>query len=104
MEITHARNDGGKYITVQWSCEYGTISDWKDRWESGKWGWYSEAKEFELFCDKATQIYDLCHCYVDAAEYIQCTLNTGENDVWQASIGLFLDSLIKALALRDELW
>ena len=104
MVITHARGNGGVYITVQWSCAYGGVSGWKDRWSSWKWGWAEVAKEFELFCDKATQIYDICHCYVHAYQYIQCTLNTGENDVWQASIGLFGDSLIQALLVNDGLW
>jgi len=68
MVITH--KPGGQYITVQWSCAYGGVSGWKDRWSGWKWGWSHIAKEFELFCDKATQIYDLCHCYEVAIRYI----------------------------------
>jgi len=102
MDIKHTGST--QYITVVWSCNYGGVSGWKDRWSGWKWGWSHIAKEFELFCDKATQIYDLCHCYEYGWNYIACTLNTGTDDVWMSALSLFAESLITALALNDGLW
>jgi hypothetical protein len=103
MDIKHT--GGNQYIHVAVTCAYGTIGGWKARSSFWQWGWKHVQKEFGLFVDKGTQIYDLCHCYHRGnANLVSCTTASGGSSIWDNAIGDVVKFVHSAFLQSSRLW
>jgi len=103
MNIKHA--GGAKYIHVKWQCGYGGIGGWKDRWSVLMWGYKHYAKEFSLFLDKGTQIFDICHCYHNGGgNLVNCTTADDGSGLWHEVLGHLIQAIHSGVLRSNGLW
>jgi len=105
MNIKHHNRGGRKYIHVKWQCRFGGISGWKDRWSILMWGHKHYHKEFSLFLDKGTQIYDICHCYHQGSgNLINCVTSDDGSGMWHEALGILVQSVHLLILSNAGLW
>jgi hypothetical protein len=105
MDIKHHNSGGNKYIHVKWQCRFGGISGWKDRWSILMWGHKHYHKEFSLFLDKGTQIYDICHCYhYGSGNLVNCTTADDGSGIWHEALGILIQCVHILILSNGNLW
>jgi len=69
------------------------------------WGWKHVMKEFSLFVEKGTQIYDICHCYhSNNYALMSCTTASGGSSIWEAAIAEIIKWVRDAFLSRSSIW
>jgi hypothetical protein len=96
---------GNKYIHVKWACRYGGIGGWKPRSDVWMWGYKHYHKEFALFLDKGTQIFDICHCYVTGGgNLVNCTTADDGSGLWHEVLGVLIQDIHRVALMSTRLW